>query len=120
MIKLFHLTFVLLSISSFVGRVILSVIHPTLLKQKIFKILPHIIDTLLLISGITLVFQGGWLSMQFGWIIAKIVALVGYIFLGVIVMRNSGNVRWIAFAGAIFCYVYIALVAVTKNAFLFF
>lgn len=120
MIKLVHITFVLLSISSFVGRVILSEVHPTLMKQKIFKILPHIIDTVLLISGISLVFQGGWLSMQYGWIVAKIIALVGYIFLGVIVMRNGGKVRWLAFAGALLCYVYIVLVAVTKNALLFF
>ncbi len=119
MIKLIHLTFVLLSIFSFVGRVILSETHPAILKQKIFKISPHVIDTLLLISGITLVFQGGWLSMEYGWIIAKIVALVGYICLGVIVMRNRGTVRWLAFAGAIICFIYIALVAVTKNALFF-
>ena len=119
MIKIFHLTFILLSIFSFVGRVILSETHPAILKQKAFKIAPHVIDTLLLLSGITLVFQGGWLSSDYGWIIAKIVALMGYIGLGVVVMRNRGTTRWLAFVGAMACFVYIGMVAVTKNAFFF-
>ena len=119
MIKIFHLTFILLSIFSFVGRVILSETHPAILKRKVFKIAPHVIDTLLLVSGITLVFQGGWLSTEYGWIIAKIVALMGYIGLGVVVMRNRGTTRWLAFVGAMACFVYIGIVAVTKNAFFF-
>ena len=119
MIKIFHLTFILLSIFSFVGRVILSETHPAILKRKVFKITHHVIDTLLLVSGISLVFQGGWLSTEYGWIIAKIVALMGYIGLGVVVMRNRGTVRWLAFVGAMACFVYIGIVAVTKNAFFF-
>ena len=120
MIKIIHLTFIFLSIFSFVGRVILSETQPAILKQKALKIAPHVIDTLLLVSGITLVFQGGWLSTDYGWIIAKIVALIGYIGLGVVVMRNRGTVRWLAFVGAMACFVYIGIVAVTKNAFFFF
>lgn len=119
MIKIIHLTFILLSISSFIGRVILSETHPSILKQKALKIAPHVIDTFLLLSGITLVFQGGWLSSDFGWIIAKIVALIGYISLGVIVMRKRGAIRWLTFLGAIACFIYIGIVAVTKNAFFF-
>ncbi len=120
MIKIFHLTFILLSISSFVGRIILSETHPAILKQKALKIAPHVIDTLLLVSGITLVFQGGWLATEYGWIIAKIIALLGYIGLGVVAMHNRGTVRWAAFVGAMACFAYIGIVAVTKNAFFFF
>ncbi|MEY3786928.1 MAG: hypothetical protein RLZ75_1135 [Pseudomonadota bacterium] len=120
MIKIFHLTFILLSISTFIGRVILSETHPAILKQKALKIAPHVIDSLLLLSGITLIFQGGWFSMEYGWIFAKILALVGYIGLGIIVMRNHGTTRWLAFAGAMACFVYIGVVAVTKDAFFFF
>jgi uncharacterized membrane protein SirB2 len=119
MIKILHLIFILLSIFSFVGRVILSETHPAMLKQKIFKIAPHVIDTALLLSGITLVLQGGWLSADYGWIIAKILALLGYIGLGVVVMRNRGTIRWLAFVAAMACFVYIGIVAVTKNALFF-
>ena len=119
MVKIIHLAFILLSIFSFVGRVILSETRPVILKQKLFKIAPHVIDTALLLSGITLVFQGGWLSTDYGWIIAKIAALIGYIGLGAVVMHNRGTVRWLAFIGAMACFVYIGIVAVTKNALFF-
>ena len=116
MLKIFHLTFVMLSLFSFVGRVALSEIRPEILQQKALKIAPHVIDTLLLLSGITLVFQGHWLSGEYGWIVAKIIALLGYIGLGVVVMRNRGTERWLAFAGAMACFAYIGIVAVSKNA----
>lgn len=119
MIKIFHLAFVLLSLASFVGRVTLSEVNPDMLKQKAFKIAPHVIDTLLLLSGIILVFQGAWLSVEHGWITGKIIGLLGYIGLGVVAMRNQGSARWLAFAGALACFAYIGIVAVTKNAWFF-
>jgi len=119
MIKHLHLTFVLLSICSFVGRVILSEIRPGFLKMKALKIAPHVIDTVLLITGITLVFQGQWLAAEYGWIIGKIVALLGYIGFGVMTMHSQGTKRWLAFSGAMACFIYIGIVAVTKNAWFF-
>lgn len=120
MIKMFHLTFVLLSISSFVGRVILAEMHSEMLEQKWLKIGPHIINTLLLITGFTLVFQGSWLSGEYGWIIAKIIALLGYVGLGIVAIKSEGALRWQAFAGALACFIYIGIVAVSKHAFIFF
>ena len=67
-----HIIFVLLSFISFVARVALSEFKPEILTAKIFKIAPHVIDTLLLLSGITLVFNGNWIaSGNYGWIISK-------------------------------------------------
>ncbi|MDO9139918.1 MAG: SirB2 family protein [Methylobacter sp.] len=120
MIKMLHLIFILLSISSFVGRVYLAEKKPDMLEQKWIKIGPHIINSLLLITGFTLVFQGSWLSGEFGWIVAKIIALLGYIGLGLVAIKSQGDLRWKAFAGALACFIYIAVVAVSKNAFLFF
>ncbi|MDO9105405.1 MAG: SirB2 family protein [Methylovulum sp.] len=119
MIKILHLTFILMSVVSFVGRVIISETQPALLKQKLFKIAPHIIDSALLLSGIALVFQGQWLSTEHGWIIAKLCALVVYIGLSIVVMRNRGTTRWLAFSGAMLCFAYIGIVAVTKNPLFF-
>lgn len=119
MIKYIHLTFILLSIFSFVGRVILSETHPSILKQPFFKVAPHIIDTLLLLSGITLVFQGQWLSGENSWLIGKVLALFGYIGFGVVTMRTRGSIRWLSFASAMLCFVYIGIVAVTKNPLFF-
>lgn len=120
MIKILHLTFILLSISSFVGRIYLAEKSPEMLEQKWIKIGPHVVNTFLLITGFTLVFQGSWLSAEYGWIVAKLIALVAYVGLGIVAIKSQGELRWKAFAGALACFVYIAVVAVTKNAFIFF
>ncbi|CAA9892600.1 Invasion protein expression up-regulator SirB [Candidatus Methylobacter favarea] len=119
MIKTFHLGFVLISIFSFTGRIILAEIQPELLKQKALKITPHVIDTLLLASGFMLAIQGHWFSGEYGWIIGKLFGLAAYIGFGVAAMHNQGAVRWLAFAAAIACFAYIGMVAVTKNALFF-
>jgi uncharacterized membrane protein SirB2 len=119
MIKILHLSFVLLSVSGFIVRVILTKTHPRLLKLKTARTVPHVIDTLLLISGLVLVFQGNWLSRPYGWIIAKLAGLFGYIGFGMIAMRQRGPIKWLAFAGALGCLIYISRVAVTKQIGLF-
>lgn len=118
MIKLIHFIFILTSLASFISRIALSVIKPEILQNKIIKIAPHVIDTILLISGITLVLQGNWLEGEFGWIISKFILLLGYIILGVMAMRLGGAKRWVAFLAAIACYVSIFIIAITKNGFI--
>ncbi len=120
MIKSFHMIFILLSISSFVGRIYLAEKRPEMMELKWIKIGPHIINSLLLLTGFILVFQGSWLSGEYDWIVAKLIALLGYIGLGIVAIKSQGDLRWKAFAGAIACFIYIVAVAVSKNIFLFF
>ena len=119
MIKILHLTFILLSITSFVIRIFMAEKRPEMLEQKWIRIGPHIVNTFLLITGFMLVFQGQWLSGDYGWIVAKIIALFGYIGLGMVAIKSQGALRWQAFAGALACFIYIGIVAVSKNAFFF-
>jgi len=118
MIKLIHLIFIFSSFISFTGRIILSVAKPALLQNKIIKIAPHVIDTILLISGFTLVFQGNWMNGEYGWIISKFILLLGYVIFGVMAMRLSGINRWISFVAAITCFIAIFITAITKNGFI--
>jgi uncharacterized membrane protein SirB2 len=118
MIKLIHLIFIMTSLASFIARIAFSVFKPEILQNKIIKIAPHIIDTILLVSGITLIIQGNWLEGEYGWIISKFILLLGYIALGVMAMRMKGAKRWLAFTAAIACFVYIFVIAITKNGFI--
>lgn len=118
MIKLIHLIFIMTSLASFIARIAFSVFKPDILQNKIIKIAPHIIDTILLVSGITLIIQGNWLEGEYGWIISKFILLLGYIALGVMAMRMKGAKRWLAFTAAIACFVYIFVIAITKNGFI--
>ncbi len=118
MIKSLHIVFIFASFFSFNGRIALSVLKPELLKHKAIKIAPHIIDTLLLLSGFTLVIQGNWMEVEHGWITSKFILLLAYIALGVMAMRLSGIKRWIAFCGAITCFISIFIIAISKNGFI--
>lgn len=113
-----HITFIFISLLSFIVRVALATMQSTLLTTKFFKISPHIIDTILLLTGISLVIQGSWLGGEYSWIIAKIMLLLVYIGLGVMVMRSTGIQRWLAFVAALSCYGYIIAIAVSKQSFL--
>ncbi len=118
MIKSIHLIFIFSSFISFTGRIALSVFKPQLLQNKAIKIAPHIIDTVLLISGISLVFQGNWLQAEYGWIISKFILLLAYIALGVMAMRLSGPKRWAAFLAAVICFIFIFIIAIAKQGFI--
>jgi len=118
MIKTIHLIFIFSSFISFTARIAISVFKPLLLQNKVIKIAPHIIDTILLLSGITLVLQGNWLDGDYGWILSKFILLLGYIGFGVMAMRFKGIKRWIAFIAAVTCFIAIFITAITKNGFI--
>jgi len=119
MLKHIHLLFVALLVVSFVGRVMLAEFRPAALSQKWLRIAPHVLDTLLLLSGLALVFQGNWLIAEYGWIVAKMLALSVFIGFGMLAMREAGTARWLAFAGALICLFYIAKVAISKQVLFF-
>lgn len=116
-IKLIHIICALLSISGFVARGILMIRHSPLLSSRPVKVLPHIIDTVLLVSAIMLASQWGWSSLQMPWLLAKIVALLVYIAFGMLALKpgRSQSVRTTAWLAAIVTFVYIVSVAITKN-----
>lgn len=118
MLKDTHMLFILLSVGGFITRIMLVQFKPAWLQPKIAKIAPHVIDTILLLSGIGLVFQGNWMAGEFGWILTKLVMLCAYIGFGVMAMRSSGIKRWGAFVLALACFGYIGFVAVTKHGFI--
>lgn len=93
-----------------------------LLQVRWVKVLPHLNDTLLLASAILLATQWGWAALQLPWLLAKIVALLVYIALGVVALHagHSRSVRVSAGLAALLVFAYIVGVAVSKNPWLFF
>lgn len=118
MIKSIHMLFILLSVGGFITRIMLAEFKPDILRAKVLKIAPHVIDSVLLLSGITLVFQGNWMAGEYGWIITKVIMLIAYIGFGVMAMRSTGLKRWAGFILALACFGYILSVAVTKHGFI--
>lgn len=121
-VKLIHIVCALLSISGFVARGILMIRSSPLLAARLVKVLPHIIDTVLLVTAIMLASQWGWSALQMPWLLAKIVALLVYIGFGMLALKpgRSQSVRTSAWLAAIVTFAYIVSVAITKNPLLIF
>ncbi|MCB1648832.1 MAG: SirB2 family protein [Pseudomonadales bacterium] len=119
LIKIIHMSCAMISVLGFLARGILKINESALVEKKLVKVLPHIIDTVLLVSAITLVVMSGQYPWVAPWVGAKIVALFVYIGLGVVVMRTAKTrqARIIAFALALATAAYIFMVAGTKTIF---
>lgn len=65
------------------------VTESNLLQSKPARILPHIIDTLLLLSAIALVVMSRQYPIVVGWVTIKIVLLVMYIVLGTLALKRG-------------------------------
>ncbi|MEO6986358.1 MAG: SirB2 family protein [Paralcaligenes sp.] len=113
-IKQLHMSAAVLSIIFFVVRAYWSVTSSGLLARRLVKILPHVVDTVLLGCGVILTFMLGGLQP---WIIAKLVALVLYIGIGTIAIKRgkTAGTRGAAALIAIAVFFYIVGVAIRHN-----
>jgi uncharacterized membrane protein SirB2 len=116
-VKWVHVSCALLSGGGFFGRGVLMMQESALLQARLMKIVPHVVDSLLLVSAIALASQWGWAALQLPWLVTKIVALLLYIGLGMLALRRERTkiVRVSAWLAAMAVYIYIVAVAVTKN-----
>jgi uncharacterized membrane protein SirB2 len=115
-VKTLHMATVALSLAGFVLRAGWMLYAPHLLTLRTVRIVPHVVDTVLLLSGATLAWQIGWAGVS-GWLPAKLVGLVVYIALGAIALRRgrSRGTRIGAAVGALVTFAYIVSVAITKS-----
>jgi uncharacterized membrane protein SirB2 len=119
-VKHVHLAAITASITLFVLRAGWMAWSPQRLARRWVKVLPHIVDTVLLLSGVWLALQLG--SGVRGWLPAKIVGLVVYIALGMVALRRgpTRGVRIAAAIAAIAVFAWIVSVAITKSPLGFF
>ena len=117
MLKLAHVTCVVISGTLFVYRYTLLSLRPEQPLAKALKVLPHINDTVLLACAIGMLILIGVNPFTTPWLFAKIAALIVYIVLGAICMRSlpGSKRRAILFAAAISVFAYILLVALSKQ-----
>lgn len=116
-VKHLHVTFAALSGMLFLLRGIWMLRGSGLLQQKWVKIVPHVIDTVLLGSALVMVFWSGQYPFAQGWLTAKVLALIAYIVLGTIALKRgkTKQVRLTAFIGALLVFAYIVKVALTRQ-----
>jgi uncharacterized membrane protein SirB2 len=116
-LKIFHTACAFFSIGGFALRGFWMLTGNPLLRRRPVRVLPHIVDTLLLASALGMVSLWGFSSLQAGWLMAKIVALLVYIALGMVALRfgKTRLVRITAWLAAMTTAVYMLSVAYSKN-----
>jgi uncharacterized membrane protein SirB2 len=90
-----------------------------MLQKKWVKVVPHIIDSVLLLSAAVLCVLIAQYPFVHGWITEKFIAVLMYIFMGLIALKlgKTKRVQWTAFVGAIFWLALIGKLAVLKQPF---
>ena len=102
-IKAVHVGAVIVSITLFALRGGWMLTGSALLETPFARVVPHVVDTVLLASAVAL----SWLSGQYPfaqpWLTAKVIGLVGYVLLGSIALRRgrTRTARVLALVGAL-------------------
>jgi uncharacterized membrane protein SirB2 len=117
-IRQIHITCAALSGGLFLLRGIWMLRESPMLQWRAAKILPHLVDTLLLASALVMVAWSGQYPFVQNWLTAKVFALIVYIVLGSVALKRgrTKTARVCAFVAALAVFVYIVLVATTKRA----
>jgi len=116
-LKTIHVACVALSISGFALRGTLMLANSGLIWNRTVRTIPHLVDTVLLASGIWLASLIHLYPGTSAWLTAKLLALLLYIGLGFVALRRgrTKRIRVTALVGALLCFAYMALVALGKN-----
>jgi uncharacterized membrane protein SirB2 len=116
-LKHFHMTCAALSGTLFFVRGIWMLRASPMLQQRWVRIVPHVVDTLLLASALTLVVWSHQYPGAQNWLTAKLLALIVYIGLGTVALKRgrTKGVRTAAFVAALLVFGYIVKVALTRQ-----
>ena len=86
-LKHFHITCVVLSGVGFALRGGWALAGSPLARARLTRVLPHVVDSCLLLSAIGLAWMAGQYPFVHGWLTAKIVGLLAYIGLGMLALK---------------------------------
>lgn len=111
-----HIASAIVSIVGFVWRWQLALRSSSVLQNKAVKILPHIIDTILLGSGIWLCVLIDEYPFVESWLTAKLILLVVYIGLGTIAIKRAKNNRQRLISGILAIVVFAAIAVIAYSS----
>ncbi|MDJ0653743.1 MAG: SirB2 family protein [Xanthomonadales bacterium] len=115
-LKTAHMVLATVSISGFLLRGAGRLGGRSWVRRRWVRIAPHVIDTLFLVSGVTLAWILGASPLNTDWLAAKIAGLVAYILLGILAFRGRRRgLRVVSFVLALAAFGYVVLVAFSKR-----
>ncbi|HWR77814.1 MAG TPA: SirB2 family protein [Thiobacillus sp.] len=117
LLKQLHLTTIALTLALFVLRGVWMMASSPRLQARWVRIVPHINDSLLLASGISLAVLMQQYPLVHGWLTAKFFALILYIVLGTFALKRGKTKgrRIAAWVAALLVFGYMVAVAITHD-----
>ena len=112
-IKLVHISCALLTISLFALRGAWMLQGSPLLQTRLVRVSPHVIDTVLLVTGLYMAIEIYPAFYTQPWLQAKLACVVLYIIAGSVALKygRTRMIRGLALLAAILIFIYIVLVA---------
>jgi uncharacterized membrane protein SirB2 len=116
-LKFLHLMTAIFSIAGFILRGFWMLTDSPMRQKTIVRVLPHVNDSILLLSGIGLIWALKLSVAGQAWLLTKLLAVVVYIGLGMVALRfgRTRPIRAIAFVMALATFAYAAGVALGKS-----
>lgn len=122
-LKLIHMSAVAITFVGFAARGLGVLSGAAWVRHRITRTLPHVIDTVLLLSAVGMLWVSRLSPWALPWLRAKLVGLIIYIALGVIALRPAAagrrelprTARLLAWLSALAVFGYTVSVAVTKS-----
>ncbi len=116
-LKHLHLTCVALSGCGFALRGFWMLSDSPMLSRRWVRIVPHIVDTVLLGSAIAMAVISAQYPFAQNWLTAKLIGLLAYILFGMVALKRGKTkaIRAGFFVAALLAFAYIVLVALTRN-----
>ena len=117
LLKHLHITCVVLSGLGFALRGWWMLRESPMLHQRLARIAPHVIDSTLLGSAITMAVMSAQYPFYQPWLTAKFFGLLAYILLGMMALKRGKTkaIRARFFILALLSYTHIVSVALTRN-----
>jgi uncharacterized membrane protein SirB2 len=117
LLKQTHMVLAVISVTGFALRWGWRNAASPLAQHRLVRILPHVVDTLFLLTGVVLAVTIAQAPWSAAWLGAKIGGLVVYVLLGVAAMRMpSSSGRLAFFVLALASFAWIVSVARSKSA----
>lgn len=122
LLKHLHVTCVVLSGLGFCLRGLWMLRESPRLQRRWVRIAPHVIDSLLLASALSLAVLSHQYPFAQGWLTAKLLGLLAYIGLGTMALKRgkTKGQRTLFFGLALLAFGYIVSVALSRNPLIWF
>lgn len=114
-VKVFHVSFAVLSLSGFILRGMMMWSGSRWLSHPLVRRLPHVNDSLLFLLGLVLLWSGPWSLASAGWLQLKLLCLLFYIGLGFIALhrgrfsRGQRTTAWLAAVAVFLLMLWLAI-----------